>query len=839
MASNQQTLAHQHQSAPPDPNDRRIRVLIVDDHDLFREGLRQLLQSDHRLEVVGEAATGQEALSQVRVLQPDVVLMDITMPGMDGIRATEQIHELFPSVHIIMLTMHDNAFLERQARDAGARNYFVKHARSEELFQAIHHAAADGSALPSSPPITDEPVPPNNATLHSPSKLPEPANSSLDSVTQPVVSAPTPPAITFHQTDNTLPLLTLTEQEIEQMLNEQLQLLEVQLERVLAKRGLLGSGPNNSAPTAAVEALSSPSQAIESMQSPPVSGIRDMASRGVASPHARSEQLRHWITWVRWIDLLFVALAGGMLGIALGWPAIPPLTQLALGLTAAGLVLAGGIATASVHRAMRSTAEIALGLLVGAAWVTTGMRLTGLLLPATGLLLLWGFAALALSTGLWKNHEPLAGAGLAALLLTPATLPGPPLSVLALAALFGALVIGILISWRRRWSWVGLLALLAIVPQLSWATYTGQAAKHVLAVLAAFWLTEALVILGSSSTAPQRNAASTLLVSVATPLLVALIGMTALVNNPTAARGTFLAVLGLAQCGLCGMLIRHEGLASSRTILPGALGIGMLAFSFALAVPGPLATIGWAALAVLLAWTYGTYHHRPSGWGSLVLGALALGHLLLFDLSHALLTGTPASSLVLAEGVAIIAALCTVSLLVDAANIQAATATLAFFVAILVSSTALNGLSLLAVRAGLAFLATAVACRSWLGRAAWPLGRRRLVRISPLWIPAALAGGLALVQAFRTVLAPTQLGLTLLPAHVAVSDPSIAAAILATTVLAIGRITGTTRGRQAAIIVSTLIIAYTAAGELPNAPIVLGWCALVIALLALFRPTSA
>jgi hypothetical protein len=361
----------------------------------------------------------------------------------------------------------------------------------------------------------------------------------------------------------------------------------------------------------------------------------------------------------------------------------------------------------------------------------------------------------------------------------------------------------------------------------------------VLAALAALWLAEALVILGSRSTVPQHNAASTLLVSAVTPLSVALIGVAALANNPAAARGTFLAALGLAQCGLCGVLIRHDGLANSRAILTGGLGIGMLAFSFALAVPGPLATIGWAALAVLLAWTYGTYHHRPSGWGSLVLGTLALGHLLLLDLSHALRTGTPASPLVLAEGLAIIAALCTVSILVDAANIQAATATLAFFVAILMSSTTLNGLSLLAVRAGLAFLAITLACRSWLGRAAWPLGLRHLVRISPLWIPAALAGGLALVQAFRTVLAPAQLGLTLLPSHVAVSDASIAAAILATTALGIGRITSSARRRQAAIIAATLIIAYAAAGELPNAPIVLGWCALVIALLALFRQTRA
>ncbi|WP_051914365.1 response regulator [Thermorudis peleae] len=127
--------------------ERVIRVLIADDHDLFREGLRQLIETDDHIAVVGEAANGQEAIEQVKALRPDVVLMDISMPGLDGIRATEYIAQHFPNTHVIMLTMYQDDEYVIHAIRAGAKSYLVKSTKAEELLRAIHVAAEGGSAI--------------------------------------------------------------------------------------------------------------------------------------------------------------------------------------------------------------------------------------------------------------------------------------------------------------------------------------------------------------------------------------------------------------------------------------------------------------------------------------------------------------------------------------------------------------------------------------------------------------------------------------------------------------------------------------------------------------------
>ncbi len=128
-------------------SERRIRVLIVDDHDLFREGLRQLIETDPDVEVVGEAATGQEAVRLVGELRPDVVLMDINMPGMDGIRATEAIVQQYRDTHVVMLTMYDEEEYVLHAIRAGAKSYLVKNSKPEELLRAIHVAAEGGAMI--------------------------------------------------------------------------------------------------------------------------------------------------------------------------------------------------------------------------------------------------------------------------------------------------------------------------------------------------------------------------------------------------------------------------------------------------------------------------------------------------------------------------------------------------------------------------------------------------------------------------------------------------------------------------------------------------------------------
>jgi DNA-binding NarL/FixJ family response regulator len=123
-----------------------IRVLIADDHTLFRDGLRALLRSLPEAEVVGEAATGDEAADRALELQPDVVLMDLQMPGTNGIEATRRILHTSPHVGVLVLTMFEDDDSVFAAMRAGARGYILKGADQEEMVRAIR-AVASGEAL--------------------------------------------------------------------------------------------------------------------------------------------------------------------------------------------------------------------------------------------------------------------------------------------------------------------------------------------------------------------------------------------------------------------------------------------------------------------------------------------------------------------------------------------------------------------------------------------------------------------------------------------------------------------------------------------------------------------
>ncbi len=112
-----------------------IRILLVDDHQVVREGLRHMLELEADMEVVGEASDAKEALTQVELLSPEVILMDIKMPGMDGIELTRQLKEKQPSCNIIMLTLYDEYLTE--AIEAGAVGYLLKDVKREELARAI------------------------------------------------------------------------------------------------------------------------------------------------------------------------------------------------------------------------------------------------------------------------------------------------------------------------------------------------------------------------------------------------------------------------------------------------------------------------------------------------------------------------------------------------------------------------------------------------------------------------------------------------------------------------------------------------------------------------------
>lgn len=119
-----------------------IHVLIADDHTLFREGLRALFTALPDIEVVGEAAEGESAIKQVDALQPDVVLMDINMPGVNGIEATRRILSNHPNLGIIMVTMLEDDASVFSAMRAGARGYVLKGAHHDEILQAIRAVAA-------------------------------------------------------------------------------------------------------------------------------------------------------------------------------------------------------------------------------------------------------------------------------------------------------------------------------------------------------------------------------------------------------------------------------------------------------------------------------------------------------------------------------------------------------------------------------------------------------------------------------------------------------------------------------------------------------------------------
>jgi len=118
-----------------------IRVLLVDDHELVRTGFRHILASSDEVEVVGEAKSGEEAIAFARSSPPDLVLMDVNMPGIGGIEATRKIKRLYPSVQIIAVTIHSNTPFPEQLHDAGALGYLTKGCQAQELFEAIRTVA--------------------------------------------------------------------------------------------------------------------------------------------------------------------------------------------------------------------------------------------------------------------------------------------------------------------------------------------------------------------------------------------------------------------------------------------------------------------------------------------------------------------------------------------------------------------------------------------------------------------------------------------------------------------------------------------------------------------------
>jgi len=114
-----------------------VRILIADDHDVVREGLKTLLAARADFRICGEAATGREAVAQARALKPQVVVLDFSMPELNGIEATRQIRKALPGAEVLILTMHDSETLVRQVLAAGARGFLLKTHAKRDLVAAV------------------------------------------------------------------------------------------------------------------------------------------------------------------------------------------------------------------------------------------------------------------------------------------------------------------------------------------------------------------------------------------------------------------------------------------------------------------------------------------------------------------------------------------------------------------------------------------------------------------------------------------------------------------------------------------------------------------------------
>jgi DNA-binding NarL/FixJ family response regulator len=123
-----------------------LHILIADDHPLFRKGMRTLLTATAETEVIGEATTGQEVIELAATLQPDVILMDLQMPGVNGIEATRQILQTSPHIRILVITLFEDDASVFSALRAGARGYVLKDTKEEEMVRAIR-AVGSGEAI--------------------------------------------------------------------------------------------------------------------------------------------------------------------------------------------------------------------------------------------------------------------------------------------------------------------------------------------------------------------------------------------------------------------------------------------------------------------------------------------------------------------------------------------------------------------------------------------------------------------------------------------------------------------------------------------------------------------
>jgi len=755
-------------------SDRPIRILVVDDHALFRQGLRQLLATTDDLLVVGEAGSGSEAVELVTRLAPDVVLIDIAMPELDGIATTEILRQRYPGIRIVMLTMYDAATHGAAARAAGASAYVVKSSRPEELFHAIR-AAANGAS------------PPPNGNPH------------------------------LRPTVNRKP----SDDDRLAHLERRLRWLESQLAELAARQAATPPAEPNgaarvarsvpAAPVTEEEAppvpLSSPPPTSASPVAAPVGGARP--TRIPRSPPAPAPMRRR----------LLIFGAGTLAAQAVALVAL--LAPLSLPLPTTWVALSSGLAAsvllltlAATERERPGLAHLVFLLLLASAvfWsvLTTWQANVFLRTTAFAGLVLLGISALGLSW--WRGFLLAAALALAMVALTPFLLKMLPAS-LVLPWISGSVGIATVLAWVRlrtrdvpvAWEWLPLAPLFVGLPLLlGWAERAHGMETSLLAVP---WLV-LVPLLWQATRAGRRSVTVVLLVAVG--LLLGTVGW--LLRS--AAPATQAAALTVVAGGLALLALLLWKAAQREPLVPAPweTTAGLAARSLAIGAarhPEPVvAPVAWCALAVLVAVSERRRMFRQ--WA--------------------------AFALFLAGGLAALSVVLRSDDTTRVASVLVAVALTTASAPFVVMRPRLQ-LTWLAAGALMLGLAAAqqfegvgeIAALSVLALAALLLARFSPMVASWSWLPAAGLGAAALLAALTGPLSPARLGLSLQPAVPATSEPVVAATILVAAALAAGRVLGR-RWRWAAIATAFLVVAYALPAVLPDAALVVSWLALAVAL---------
>jgi DNA-binding NarL/FixJ family response regulator len=756
--------------------ERAIRILLVDDHALFRQGLRQLLATTPDIVVVGEAGSASEAFELVPQLAPDVVLMDIAIPGLDGIAAA--LRQRFPTLRVVMLTMYEPTTSGEAARAAGAIAYVVKSSRPEELFAAIR-AAANGA------------IPPN-AEVRAEQSPPPAGQDTADRVAQ---------------------------------LEQRLAWLEAQL----AQLGVREPLPPSHAPAEPV--MSAPPADQPIAPSPPVAAVSRhtawqpsigtaRAADTMPTPRSVSPQpLPVALTQLANSLLLGILVVGELVALASALLLFPsPILARWITLGAGQLASLALIALVALAPQRRSEGQIVLlvALTAAMAWSLLTARSAPVALQAAALAGTSSLALAALALSWQRRFLVVAALSLALIALLPSLLAIVP-GALAPLWVTGTVALASGLAWSRlrrlsdpvAWEWLPLAPLALGIPLLLvWLESGGRPAL----LIAAPWIAAfpPLVAAGKA----QRPVLRALL-ALHGALALGTVGwlFRTAAHSEQAAALAVLAVLASALALLLWWSGQRAGASTAPAVVPAAFAGLSLALAAARHPEPLLAPLVWCALGLVLAALSSRY--TWSTWIALALFAGGCG---------AALLAVPRSPdwqrwsvLVLVLGTATM----TGPFLAPrwwfvtgwlGSGVLALAALLALRLTSLVEIAALSGLA----------LGTLVVTRCIVPRLDHPTG-------AWVWLPTLGASASALASALTGPLSPGRLGIALQPAVSATSEPVIAASMLVAAALAAGRLLGR-RWRWAAIAIALLLIASVLPAVVPDAALVLSWSALAVAL---------